>query len=110
MAVLNVQKGSNTGTSVVYQTAAAGGDLIPNNGKTILLIRNGHATLPRTVTIPTPATHRGLAVADLSVAVPAQGHRLMGPFEQGLFDNEAGQVQMTYTDSGADLTFGVFTT
>ena len=44
---------------------------IPNNGKLTILVKNSHASAAAAVTIATPVTVDGLAVADRTVAVAA---------------------------------------
>jgi len=73
--VLTVQEITRAGKSVTEQLAAATathGDKFLNDGKTFLRIKNGDAS-PITVTIQTPGTVDGQALADLTVTIAATG-------------------------------------
>ena len=102
-----------TGTLVVYDIIRAGivatknmttptvtdGDYVPNDGKTFLYVINGSA-VPTTVTVATPATVDGQALADLTVTVAATGDgagldkKFIGPFT-GLSNQSNGAIKVT---------------
>lgn len=116
MAVLTVQRPSPTGASLAFAAAASGGDSFPNSGVEYVEIVNGHATAPRTVTFDSPqACDFGLsanAAHDLAVVVPgvsgAPANRVViGPFPVARYNDANGRVQVTYSDSAADLTVAV---
>lgn len=115
MAILTVQRPTLTtpGATVTLVAASAGGDSFPNTGVEHVEILNSHATLARTVTFDSPGTCTfGLpanAAHDLAVVVPgvtsAPANRVMvGPFPRGRFNDSNERVQITYSDSAADLT------
>lgn len=60
------------------------GHSVVNDGKVVLLVANS-AGSAGTVTVVTPGTSDGLAVADLTVSVPASGSRYIGPFDEETF-------------------------
>lgn len=101
MAVLTpvVSKRSGNGVSIVGAAAAGGGDSFVNTGKEVLCINN-QSVAPITVTVVTPATIDGLAVADLAVVVPASGFQMVGPFPPAIYNDTAvpgGSVSLTYS-------------
>lgn len=67
--------------------APADGDILPA-GQVALQIANGGGS-PITVTVQTPGTVVGLAVADATVSVPAAATRLIGPFPSSVFAQPA---------------------
>lgn len=96
MAVLPTQNPTLAGLTPAYSAAAGGGDKVAADGKTFLIVKNGGGA-PITVTITTPATVRGLAVADPAVSVPAGAERWIGPFARDAFGNADGQVDIAYS-------------
>ena len=109
MATLTVQDSPEAG-GVTFAAASAGGDVVPNDGKTILLILNVHASLSRTVTATaadTTANAAGFGAvtkADAVQAVETATLDSMGPFPTTAFNNASGQVAITYSDSADSLT------
>lgn len=116
MAILTVQKPAIAGATLSLAAAAAGGDSFPNTGVEYFQILNSHATLSRTVTFDSPGTCSFTVAAhashDAAIVVPgvtaAPANRVViGPFPRGRFNDANERVQVTYSDSGADLTVGV---
>ena len=111
MAVLAVQQISRTGLNPALAAASAGGDAFPNTGRVFLRVKNGHATIARTVTLasqlPPGAVPPGAVKTDLAVVVPALGERWIGPLDPASFNDSNGRVVATY-DTEADLTVGAF--
>jgi hypothetical protein len=71
MALLTVTDAPLTGLANIPLTAAAvSGDEAPSGVGVILVIKNTDAAT-KTVTVTTPGTVSGLAIADISVVVPA---------------------------------------
>ncbi len=109
MATLTVQDSPEAG-GLSFTAAASGGDVVPNDGKTILLILNVNAGSVRTVTVTaqdTTANAPGFGAvtkADAVRAVPLASLDVMGPFPTTAFNNASGQFVVTYSDSAADLT------
>lgn len=94
MAVLTVQNVVRAGLEATYAAAAAGGDSFPNDGKdTFAHVKNGSGG-SIDVTIETPGTVDGLAIADRVVAVPAGEERMIGPFPTATYSNSVG---LTYS-------------
>lgn len=103
MATLTVTTVTSAGKTLQDDAAAtAGGDKV--EGGCILVVTNAHATLPRTVTLVTPqVVDTDLAVADRAVVVDAltsEFIRVPREFESSV----DGLVDITYSDSAADLT------
>lgn len=85
------------------------GDVI-DTGATWLQVTNG-AGAPINVTVQSPPTVDGLAVAELIVAVPNAQTRLIGPFPPRTFGQAAGaDAGRAYVDysSITSITRGVF--
>jgi len=96
------------GVFVSETSGAADGHSFQNTGRTFLLIRNAHATQARTITIQTPQTVLGLAVAELVVTIAATLSRLIGPFPTATFNQSGGLVYVDYSDVGADVKISVY--
>jgi hypothetical protein len=77
---------------VVLPAAVAGtvdGHMFANDGRTILQLTNG-GVAPRTITLVTPGTVEGLAIADKTVVV-ANGQTLyVGRLERSLYNQPQG--------------------
>jgi len=96
MATLTVEEIVRAGLEPTFNAAAGGGDEFENSGSEFIHVKNGHSGA-QTVTIATPATVDGLAVADRAVAVPAGEERVIGPFPRSTYNDAAGKVQLTYS-------------
>ena len=96
MAVLTVQSVSRTGLEATYASCAAGGDTFVNSGYELIHIKNGHSGA-QTVTVVTPATSYGLAIADVAVEVTAGEERFIGPFPPAVFNGASDTVSLTYS-------------
>ena len=111
MAVLTVQQIARTGLAPALAAAAAGGDAFANTGKVFLRVANGNVGAARTVTvasqIPAGGIPEGAVKTNLSVNVPADSERWIGPFAPGSWNDANGRVVVTYDDE-ADLTVGAF--
>lgn len=78
----------------------------PNNGRTFLHFKKSGASTC-TVTIATPGSVDGLAVADLTVSVPAStGDVMVGPFPREVYNDANGLVSFTLSNI-TGLTVGV---
>ncbi|MBD0838787.1 hypothetical protein [Streptomyces sp. TRM68416] len=73
--------------------AAAGGDTAPVGPGRFLYVANGDAA-PHTVTVATPGTVKGLAVADASLVVAAGDHGIL-PLA-GVYRGANGRAAITY--------------
>lgn len=78
------------GALVAPPAVVADGDIIDAGGNVRLVVTCG--ATGTTVTIPTPATYRGLAIADAGGAVASGTTRVFGPFPSGLFAQPADAV------------------
>ena len=68
---------------------------IPNNGSTVVQVVNEHATQDATVTVVTPQTVDGLAVADRVYTLPADRRSLViGPWPVETYGREL-RIQAT---------------
>ena len=86
---LALQEIVGTGLAPAYSAANVDGHAVLNRGEMFLHVKNASGA-PINVTLVTPSTVRGRAVADDVVAVPAAGERMIGPFDPELFDFKSG--------------------
>lgn len=82
------------GTSVPFTAAAAGGDTAQTGTRILLLVKNGDASA-HTVTLVTPGTVDGLAIADRAVVVAA-GATVAVPLSDTYRDGTTGLASWTY--------------
>jgi hypothetical protein len=68
----------------------------PNDGRTYLYITKGANA--GNVTIITPGTVRGLAIADKVVAMTPNDKTLVGPFAPDLYNDATGLVSVTFSE------------
>lgn len=109
MATLTVTSISRDGIVPAPAAVASGGDEFSNDGAVFIEVHNDHATDPRTVTIVTQATVDSQAVSDRAVIITAANDRkLIGPFQTAYYNDGDGMVQLTYSDSGADMRIACF--
>ncbi len=107
MATVPAQVVQLAGIAPTYQPASAGGDKFTPTGRTFLHVKNASAAAV-TVTVVTPGSVAGLAIADLTVSVPAGGDRMVGPFPPEHFAGQAGLADVTWSAT-ASVTFAVLT-
>jgi hypothetical protein len=99
MAKIEEQVVSLAGVGPAYSAAAGGGDTFDPDEDTFIHVKNGHSS-PQTVTIATPRTDPGTGQpeADIAVAVPNGGERMIGPFPHEVFaDPTTGLASLTYS-------------
>ncbi len=101
MATLAVQNAPEGG-GVTFVTATGGGDVAPNDGKTVLILWNDDASLAVvTVTAQdTTANAAGFGAvtkADAVKSIAANTADVMGPFPTSAFNNASGQIVITYS-------------
>ena len=106
MATLAVQNAKEAG-NVAFVAASGGGDVVPNDGKTVLLFWNDDSSLAIvTVTAQdTTATAAGFGAitkADAVKSIAADTADVMGPFPTTAFNNSSAQIVVTYS-SVSDL-------
>ncbi len=73
--------------------------------RAFLYVKNGGGGAVN-VTVPTPVTVDGLAVADLVVNIGAGVNKLIGPFPRQYYNQTDGMVYIDY-DTGASVTIAV---
>lgn len=96
MALLTTQDIGYSGLGPTYGAAATGDTFAPGDG-VFVHAKNGSAAAI-TVTITTPNTVAGLAIADVAVSVPAGGERMIGPFPRQHFGRSAdGLAELSYS-------------
>lgn len=99
-SVLSVQQPTRDGLNATYTTPAAAGAnegvAFPNTGRETMHVKNASAGAV-TLTIPTPLTIDGLAVADRTVSVPAGGDRFIGPFPGEYYNQSDGHVYVEFS-------------
>lgn len=67
---------------------------VRNDGKIFLRVINGGAS-PCVVTIATPGTVGGLAIADQAVSVANGATELIGPFPPSIYNDGSGDLDVT---------------
>lgn len=97
MATLTVLSPTIAGATFSPASAAGGGDVFPNNGKTYLYIKNGDSgshiiTITPQNTVGAP----GYTVSPIAVTVLTTAQKLIGPFDPAIFNNSSGQAVVTY--------------
>jgi hypothetical protein len=78
-----------TGVAPALVAANVDGHSLPNTGREYVQVHNGSGA-PITVTVPTPVTVNGRAVADDPITVPAGADRLIGPFDINVHNQRLG--------------------
>jgi hypothetical protein len=86
--------------------AASGGDTAEVGPGHFLLVLNSHASETRTVTIDTPGTVDGHAIAQATLVVTTENYGII-PLTT-LFRGTTGRASITYSDSAADITVAVY--
>lgn len=97
---LAVQTISRDGITPSFTAANVDGHEINNSGRMFLYVKNGDAS-PITVTIVTPGTVDGLAVADKTVTVPATDEEVIGPFPPQYYNQAPGETDTVFVDFSA---------
>ena len=79
-------------------TSAADTVYVPNNGYTLIEVKNASGG-EITVTVHSQiAAEEGQAASDLEVAVAATtGDKIIGPLKQGVWNDSAGYVMLTFS-------------
>lgn len=106
MAALNGMVGTLAGAVATPIAASAGGDSIPGDGRTRLLVQNPTGA-PITITVDAPNPDN-FGITDNShdvaaVSIPAGAFRLFGPFPAERFNDANQRVQLTYSAAGLNL-------
>ncbi|MFD3483781.1 hypothetical protein [Streptomyces sp. NPDC058665] len=104
MAALSTSVVPRGGLAVEPVAAAGGGDTCQTGAGVVLLVRNGDES-SHTVTLVTPGTVNGLAIADRAVTVAA-GDEVLIPVTSEYYNPSTGRANITY-DGVTDLTVAV---
>lgn len=96
MATLTKQDIVRAGLAASYAACAGGGDKFTNTGVEVIHIKNASVG-SIDVTIDTPATVDGLAVAQRTVAVGAGAEKFIGPFPPSTYNDTGGFVNLSYS-------------
>lgn len=105
MALLTVQNVDLlNGLVPTYASAAGGGDTFPNDGKTMLHVKNGGGS-SITLTVTTQVTSQNVPglgpvdVANETYTVANGSERMIGFFNPSRFNNASGQVAIGYSSA-----------
>lgn len=97
MATLTVHDISTAGVTPVYAAAAGGGDQFPNDGKTLVHLKNASGGIITATFVAQVACNRG-TVHSSAVAVPiTTGEKWCGPFDPAIYNDANGMCQITYS-------------
>jgi hypothetical protein len=108
-ATLSPQIIVDTGIVRSLASAASGGDEFVNSGRMFIAVVNAHGSDPRTITVNSQAACNQGSDHDIAVVITAaQDEKVFGPFPKDRFNDSDGKVQITYSDSAADLTIAIF--
>lgn len=103
---LAVQEVRRTGLTPAFAAANVDGHSVPNEGRTWLHVKAG--VTPVTVTLETPGTVDGLAVADRTVVVAASSERLIGPCPPGIYNQPGTGELFVNFDQVSGITIAAF--
>lgn len=105
MAVKVVQKFSRSGGSPTFTAASVGGDSFSMQGAQQKFHFKNSSGAPITVTFHAGKTCNQGFTHDATVSVPATGEVVVDGFDPGIYGDDAGSVQLTYsTATGLTLT------
>lgn len=104
MAALTTTVVGLDGAAVPYVAAASGGDTCQTGAGVVLLVKNDDAS-SHTVTLATPGTVNGLAIADRAIAVAA-GAEVAIPVTNAYRNPSTGRAAITY-DAVTSVTVAV---
>lgn len=97
MATLAHQQIGFAGSAITYSAAAGGGDNAFPDERSFLHVKNGGGSSIN-VTVTVPGTTNGQNNADITVAVPNGGERMIGPLVPDLASAETfGVVLFAYS-------------
>lgn len=96
MADLTVQSSARVANDLVMSApTVTTGDKFINTGNEMIMVNNASGA-PINVTVPTPGTVDGLAIADKVVAVGAGKIGLLGPFARSTYSDPADSQKLTF--------------
>ena len=93
---LSVVKLSDVGYEISLSAGNVDGNYVSNNERTFLMVDNADAS-SMNVTIQTPGTVKGLAIADRVVAVAASKEALIGPFPASVYNDGQGRLLVDFS-------------
>jgi hypothetical protein len=97
-SALAVQQIRRTGLAASYSAANALGHSITNTTGVFIHVKNGSGSSIN-VTVQTPGTIDGLAIADQVVAVAAGADKMIGPFLPGVYEQPGSDdVYVDFSD------------
>jgi len=107
LTTLTVQEIVRAGLTPVLAAANTDGSYIPNDGRVFLQVKNTNGAAV-TVTIDTPGSVDGNAIANLAVIIPlTSGDKLIGPFPPAIYNQSDGTIKVTFS-AVTDVTIGAF--
>lgn len=108
MATLASQQIAPAGIIPTLAAANSGGDAFVCGANSFLHVKNGSGS-SITVTLVTPNSDFGQAIADVTITVAAGAEKLVGPLYPAEFENDStGLGSITYS-AATTVTVGVFT-
>ncbi len=98
IALNATQQIADGGIVPAYQAGITAVDTytFPNDGRTFLHVKKGANGC--NVTVTTPATFRGKAVADTVIAIGANTDQMIGPFPADLYSDATGLVTVAFSE------------
>jgi hypothetical protein len=96
LITLLVQEATKEGLSVVYSPASAEGNKFANNGDTEARIKNDSDAAIEVTIKSQKNCNRGFH-HDEVITIAANSERSIGNLEPAWFNNDQGQVEMTYS-------------
>lgn len=99
-STLNYQQIARTGLDPTLAAANVDGNQFANDGRMFLRVVNGSGA-PINVTIQTPGTVEGLAIAERVVSVTNGETRDIGPFAPNIYNQSDGMVYVDYAAVGS---------
>lgn len=102
---LAVQQISRSPLTPAYAAANVDGHSLPNTGREFFHVKTGGTGT--TVTVVTPGTVDGQAVADKDYVIGTSAERMIGPFPREVYNQPDGSVHINFS-SVATVTCGAF--
>lgn len=100
--IITEQAAVDSGITPAEVVGHVDGHEFDNDTRTIILFENTGAG-PHTVTIPTPMTVNGLAVADRTYVIAAGDKVVAGPFQRALYDQTGRKGWVNFDASPAEV-------
>tara|TARA_R100001440_G_scaffold4870_2_gene10746 strand:+ start:352 stop:702 length:351 start_codon:yes stop_codon:yes gene_type:complete len=102
MATITVQTITESGITPTFASATAEGDVMDNDGKTFLMIKNGSGgSITVTITAQVTSVKTQLfgetTKSNATIAVGAGAEGMIGPFSPSAFNTNDSQISITYS-------------